>query len=151
VRKGDGAYLARDFDGAIAAYREEIQKNQSAPLGYYRLGEAELAKGNFDAAEKAWQSGLAVVGKDEAMKRKLLFVLADLKERQKAYDEAVERWKAYAANAQAQPTAKSYPATAAERIKRADEWRKISADAAEVKARIEKRLQETGETKKSSP
>jgi cytochrome c-type biogenesis protein CcmH/NrfG len=150
VQKGDGAYAARDFDAAIAAYRDEIQKNPNAALGHYLLGAAELAKGNFEEAEKSWQTALRFTGKDATMKGKILFVLADLKERQKAYDEAVERWKAYAAHAQAEPSAKTYPATAADRIKRADEWKKISADSAEVKARIEKRIQEADESMKKS-
>jgi tetratricopeptide (TPR) repeat protein len=148
VQKGDAAYVARNFDAAIAAYHEEIQKNPRAALGHYRLGEAELAKGNFDGAEKAWQTALGFTGKDEALKSKLLLVLADLKERQKAYDEGVERWKACAEHGQATNT--GYPATATERIKRADEWKKLSADAAEVKARIEKRIQEADESMRKS-
>ena len=148
VQKGDAAYLAHDFDAAIAAYREEIQKKPNDALGQYRLGEAELAKGSFDEAEKAWQTALHLTGKNEALKSKLLLVLADLKERQKAYDEGVERWKACAEHAQA--TSTGYPATAAERIKRADDWKKLSADAAEVKARIEKRIQEADESMRKS-
>jgi len=148
VQKGDRAYLTRDYDAASAAYREEIQKNPNGALGHYRLGEVELAKGNFEEAEKSWQTALRVVGKDEATKGKLLLVLADLKERQKAYDEAVTRWKACAEQAQA--TSTGYAATATERIKRADEWKKISADAAEVKARIEKRVHEADESMKKS-
>jgi TolA-binding protein len=46
LQKGDRAYLARDFEGAITAYRQEIEKNPNAPLGHYRLGEAQLAKGD---------------------------------------------------------------------------------------------------------
>lgn len=148
VQKGDRAYLTRDYDAAIVAYREEIQKNPNGALGHYRLGEAELAKGNFEEAEKSWQTALRVVGKDEGTKSKLLLVLADLKERQKAYDEAVARWKTCAEHAQT--TGAGYQATATERIKRAEEWKKISADAAEVKARIEKRVQEADESMKKS-
>jgi hypothetical protein len=37
-----------------------------------------------------------------------------------------------------------------DRIKRADEWKKIVADAAEVKARIEKRIKEADESMRKS-
>jgi tetratricopeptide (TPR) repeat protein len=142
VQKGDGLLLARDFDGAIAAYKEEIAKNPTAPLGHYRLGEAELAKGNATEAEIAWQTALRFATTDDKLRSKILFVLADVSERQKANDEAVTRWKDYQTHATAHPEAKGFPATAAERIKRADEWKKLSADAAEVRARIKKRIDE---------
>lgn len=150
VQKGDSAYIARDYDGAIAAYREEIEKNPNGALAHYRTGEAELAKGDLDEAEKSWQTALRFVGKDERLKSKILFVLADLKERQKAYDDAVTRWKDYQQHAEANKDANGYPATAIERIKRVEQWKKISSDAAEVKARIEKRNQEADESMKKS-
>lgn len=150
LQKGDSAYIARDFDGAIAAYRQEIEKNPNGALGHYRMGEAELAKGNFAEAEESWQTALRFADKDQHLKSKILFVLADLKERQKAYDDAVERWKTYQQHAESTPAAKGYPASAADRIKRADEWKKLSADAAEVKARIEKRIKEADDSMRKS-
>src|SRR5688572_20063397 len=87
LNKGDAAYIARDFDGAIKAYREAIEKESQNPLGHYRLGEAQLAKGDMNEAEQSWQAGLRFAGKDEKLRAKLLFVLADLRERQKNYDE----------------------------------------------------------------
>jgi TolA-binding protein len=150
VQKGDRAYLARDFDGAITAYRQEIEKNPNAPLGHYRLGEAQLGKGDTNEAELSWQAALRFAGKDERMRSKILFVLADLKERLKANDDAVGRWKQYQEHAQASADAKGYPSTAADRIKRADEWKKIVADSAEVKARIDKRIKEADESMRKS-
>jgi tetratricopeptide (TPR) repeat protein len=140
VQKGDNLLLARDYDGAIAAYKAEIEKNPA--LGHYRTGEAQVGKGNLAEAEAAWQTALRLVGTDEKLRGKLLFVLADLKERQKANDDAVTRWKEYEQHARTVPDAKGYPATATERLKRADEWKKISADAAEVRERIKKRIDE---------
>ena len=142
VQKGDASLLARDLDGAVAAYKQEIEKNPTAPLGHYRLGEAELARGNLTEAEVAWQTALRFAGKDEGMKSKILFVLADVKERQKANDEAVTRWKDYEQHARAQPTAKGHPETAVERVKRAEVWKKVAADAASVRERIQKRIDE---------
>src|SRR5690348_11351137 len=36
INKGDRAYIARDFDGAIAAYREAIKTDPEKALGHYR-------------------------------------------------------------------------------------------------------------------
>ena len=150
LNKGDAAYTARDFESAIKAYREAIAKESQNPLGHYRLGEAQLAKGDLNEAELSWQAGLRFAGKDEKLRAKLLFVLADLRERQKNYDEATGRWKEYEKHAQSQPTAKAFPATATERQKRITDWKQISADSAAVKERIEKRLKETEESMRKS-
>jgi tetratricopeptide (TPR) repeat protein len=150
IAKGDGAYLARDFEAAVSAYRAELSKNASSGVAHYRLGEAQLAKGDTNEAEQSFQNALRFAGKDEKLRDKTLFVLADLRERLKAYDDAIQRWKDYTAHTQAQPEVKSYPATATERIKRIEEWKKISADAALVKERIEKRVKEAEESLRKS-
>jgi TolA-binding protein len=151
VQKGDSAYVARDFDTAIAAYREELQKNPSGAGAHFRLGQAQLAKGNSTEAEASWQTALRFAGQDETLKSKLLFALAELKEREKAYDDAIARWKTYQEHAQAQPNAKGiHPATAAERLKRLEEWKANSEASAAVKARIQKRLQEVDEALRKS-
>lgn len=147
VKKGDDLYLARDFDGAIGAYRDAITKAPQNPMGHYRIGEAHLAKGDTQEAEAAWVAGLRFVGADQVMKAKLSFVLADLRERQKAYDDAVERWNAYGQLAD-QPASKGFPKTAPERKQRIGTWVKLSADYAEVKKRIAARLKEADEKAK---
>jgi predicted Zn-dependent protease len=131
-----------------AALQVEVleQKNPNVPLGHYRLGEAQLAKGDTHEAELSWQAALRFAGKDERMRSKILFVLADLKERLGASDDAVTRFNDYLNHSKANPTTKTYPASASDRIKRAEEWKKIVADSAEVKARIEKRIKEADES-----
>jgi tetratricopeptide (TPR) repeat protein len=94
LKKGDDLYVARDFDGAIAAYREAIAKEPQNALGHYRMGEAQLAKADLQEAEASWVAALRFVGGDLALKAKILFVLADLRERQKSHDDAKERWTA---------------------------------------------------------
>jgi hypothetical protein len=84
------------------------------------------------------------------LKSKILFVLADLKERQKAYDDGVARWKEYDQHARSVPDSRGFPATATDRIKRADDWKKITADSAEVRLRIEKRIKEADESMRKS-
>jgi tetratricopeptide (TPR) repeat protein len=150
LKKGDSAYGARDFDGAIAAYREAITAEPQNALGHYRAGEAQLAKGDLKEAEAAFMSGLRFVGNDSMLKAKLEFAMADLGERQKAYDDATAKWTEYETFTTAQPDAKGYPASATERKKVIETWKKVSADAADVKTRIEKRLKEADEAMRKS-
>jgi tetratricopeptide (TPR) repeat protein len=150
IAKGDRAHVARDFDGAIAAYREAIQKDPQNALGHYRVGAAQLAKGDQKEAEAAWVSGLRFVGKDGTLKAKLIFALADLRERQKNNDDAIARWKEYAKNSEDEKEATTYPATATERVTRNDAWKKNVADSAQVKVRIEKRLKEADAASRKS-
>ncbi len=150
VKKGDNAYVARDYDGAIAAYKDAITKEPQNALGHYRMGEAQLAKGQLQEAEAAWTAGLRYVGANHSLRAKLLFVLADLKEQQKAYDDATAAWDKYEGFVRDQPQSKGYPGTPAERKKRIAAWKKLSADYAEVKARIQKRLEEADEKARKS-
>jgi tetratricopeptide (TPR) repeat protein len=150
INKGDRAFVARDFDGAIAAYREAIQADPQNALGHYRVGAAQLAKGDQKEAEAAYVNGLRFVGRDGTLKAKLIFALADLRERQKNNDEAIARWKDYQQNATDEKEAVTYPGTATERISRNEAWKKISAESAEVKERIAKRLKEADEASRKS-
>jgi tetratricopeptide (TPR) repeat protein len=142
LKKGDDLYVARDLDGAITQYKDAISKSPQNPMGHYRIGEAHLGKGDLQEAEAAWVAALRYVGKDASLKGKIMFVLADLRERQKSYDDAIERWTAYATFATQQTQVKLYPATPTDRKKKIEEWKKISAESAEVKKRIEARLKE---------
>jgi tetratricopeptide (TPR) repeat protein len=150
LKKGDDLYVARDFDGSVAAFREAISKEPQNALGHYRMGEAQRAKGELQEAEASWVAGLRFVGRDLGLKAKLLFVLADLSERQKSYDDARERWTAYEQFARQNPGVKTYPATAVERKRRIDVWKKLLEDYAAVRKRIEQRLREAEEKAKKS-
>jgi len=150
VKKGDSAFVARDFDSAIAAYKEAITAEPQNALGHYRAGEAQIAKGDLKEAASDFAAGLRFVGNDNPLKAKLEFALADVGERQKAYDEATAKWADYETFTTATPDAKGFPATASERKKVIETWKKVSADSADVKARIEKRLKEADEAVKKS-
>ncbi|MDF3069232.1 MAG: hypothetical protein K0R38_4833, partial [Polyangiaceae bacterium] len=146
----DRAYVSRDFDGAIATYREAIQAEPQNALGHYRVGAAQLAKGDQKEAEAAWVAGLRFAGQDGTVKAKIQFALADLRERQKNSDEAVARWKDYSKTAEDYKEATTYPATATERVSRNEAWKKNAAESAEVKERIAKRLKEADEASRKS-
>jgi tetratricopeptide (TPR) repeat protein len=150
IVKGDRAYLARDFDGAIAAYREAVQAAPQNAVGHFRLGSAQLAKGDQKEAEAAYVNALRFVSKDGSLRGKLLFALADLRERQKNSDEAIARWKEYAKSAEEAREAITYPATATERVARNEAWKQNLADSAAVKDRIAKRLKGADEASRKS-
>ena len=150
IVRGDRAYIARDFDGAILNYREAIKLEPEKALGHYRVGAAQLAKGDQKEAEAAYVNGLRFVGKDGTLKAKLIFALADLRERQKNTDEAIGRWKEYAKNAEDEKEAITYPGTATERVTRNEAWKKNVSESEEVKVRIAKRLKEAEEAARKS-
>jgi tetratricopeptide (TPR) repeat protein len=150
IAKGDRAYVARDFDGAIQAYREAIKMEPERALGHSRVASAQFAKGDAKEAEAALVNGLRFVGKDGTLKAKLIFALADLRERQKNTDEAIGRWKEYSKNAEEQKEAITYPVSATERLARNEAWKKNVADSEEVKTRIAKRLKEADEASRKS-
>jgi tetratricopeptide (TPR) repeat protein len=138
IKKGEDAYVARDFQGAVAAFQEAIKIDVQKMLGYYRIGEAQLALNNIPEAEAQWQSALTKSGPDD-LKAKVLFVLADLRERQGKWQEAKEAWTAYAAFLQSNPKALGYPATTVERHKMIDRRVKDEKDYGEVRERIKRR------------
>jgi tetratricopeptide (TPR) repeat protein len=98
---GNAKYLSRDFDGAIALYRQAIQISTQNPLGYYLMGEAQLAKGSLPDAEAAWQQADRAsdprTSPDPILRSRILFLLADAKEREKKWDEAKTAWARYSA------------------------------------------------------
>ncbi|HEX9297877.1 MAG TPA: tetratricopeptide repeat protein [Polyangiaceae bacterium] len=143
VVKGHGAYAARDFAGAVAAYKEAIAESPTDPSGYYFLGEAQLAAGNIAEADASFATGLARVGAKDDMHAKLLFVIADLRERQGKWPEAKKAWEQYSQFVSTHPNANGYIATATERIKMVDVHVDLETKYGEVKKRIEQRLKET--------
>jgi tetratricopeptide (TPR) repeat protein len=138
MKKGEDAYVARDFQGAVTAFQDGIKLDVQKMLGYYRIGEAQLALNNIPEAEAQWQNALTKTGPDE-LKAKVLFVLADLRERQAKWQEAKDAWTAYATFCTEHPKALTYPATAVERQKVIDRRVKDEKDYGEVKERTKKR------------
>jgi tetratricopeptide (TPR) repeat protein len=114
--RGNAKYLSRDFDGAIELYRKAIELSPHQSLGNYLLGEAELAAGNLAEAEAAWgRAALDTNEKAPALHARILFVTADLKERQKKWDEARAAWQIYLDWVGRFPDSGVFPATAQSR------------------------------------
>ncbi|WP_438016368.1 hypothetical protein WMF18_36865 [Sorangium sp. So ce315] len=138
ILKGQASFVARDIPGAIAAFQEAIKLDPTKMLGFYRLGEAMLESANQAEAEAAWTTALGKKG-TEALHAKVLFCLADLRERQKNWQGAREAWGTYGAFVTSNPKAGGYPATATERQKQIDRRMKDEKDYAAVKERIVQR------------
>ncbi len=113
---GNGKYAARDFAGAIEQYRKAIEMSPNQPLAHYLLGEAQLAAGNLSEAENVWTRASLLAGdRDAALRARILFVLADLKERQKKWEEAKSAWRVYLDWVNRFPNANGFPASALSR------------------------------------
>jgi tetratricopeptide (TPR) repeat protein len=139
VNKGNAAYVARDFATAATTYQEAIQKEPNRALGHYLLGEAYLAAGKMEEANSAWDTALRYVSKDAVMKAKVLFVIADLRERQQRYDDAANAWKEYASFVTENQNAKGYAGTPAERQRAIEKRKDLAEKYSKVKERIEQR------------
>jgi tetratricopeptide (TPR) repeat protein len=139
VAKGELAFVARDFPGAVTAFQDAIKIDGQKMLGFYRLGEAQLAAGKPEEAEAVWNTALSKDGPPD-LKAKVQFVLADLRERQRKLDVAKEAWGTYATFLKNNPAdSKGYAGTPEERTKVIDRRVKDEKDYAAVKERIAKR------------
>ena len=139
IAKGEAAFVARDFSGAVAAFQEAIKLDGSKMLGFYRMGEAQLAATKLEEVLATWQGGLGKKGPEE-LNAKLLFVIADLYERQGNGQAAKDAWAAYAAFLQSNAAkANGYAGTPVERQKQVERRMKDEKDYAAVKERSAKR------------
>lgn len=141
VVKGDNAFVARDIQGATSAFQEAIKSDPTQMLGFYRLGECELETGKLDDAAMTWETALSKKGNDD-LKAKVMFSIADLKERQHKWQAAKDAWAAYSVFVQGNAKVKGYPSTASERIKQADRRMRDEVEYGKVKERIAKRIAE---------
>jgi tetratricopeptide (TPR) repeat protein len=136
-KDGNTKYAARDFAGAIAAYQKAIELDPNNALGHYYLGEAQLAAGSLIEAEAAWsRASLAGGDKDPALRARVLFVIADLKERQKKWDEAKAAWQVYLDWATKYANAGAFPGSAQSRQQAIEAMQKQDKAYAVVRQRI---------------
>jgi tetratricopeptide (TPR) repeat protein len=114
--QGNAKYSSRDFSGAMDLYRKAIQLDPQNALGHYLLGEALLAQNNLSEAEAAWSRASNISNeKNPALRARILFVVADLKERQKKWDDARAAWQVYLDWANKFADAGAFPGSATSR------------------------------------
>lgn len=141
IKRGDDAYVAHNVDGAIKEYQAAIEAKPQNPVAHYRLACALVAKGEFKQAQESLDSALRFAQADPQTAAKVLFVAADLKEREHDYPAALTAWKAYSAFVKANPNVKAFPASAESREAKVAAIIKLDEQSAKVKQRIDERLQ----------
>jgi tetratricopeptide (TPR) repeat protein len=137
TQEGCAKYVEKDFRAAVLLFRKATQLQPRNPLGYYLLGEAQLGAGSLADAEAAWIHGDQVSESGPpSVRAKLLFVLADLRERQGRWEEAKTAWKRYADFASEGADAGAFPQSAEARTRDISAMQKQYGDYAIVRKRI---------------
>jgi tetratricopeptide (TPR) repeat protein len=137
INQGSLKYVGKDMPAAVDLFRKAVQLEPRNPLGYYLLGEALLATGSLPDAETAWLQGEQVADAGPpSVHAKLLFVIADLRERQGRWDDAKLAWKKYADFAMQNADAGAYPESAERRIRDTETMQKQDKDYVIVRKRI---------------
>ena len=113
VVDGDVKYVAKDFAGAMESYKKAVKIQPKNPLGHLRMGALHLQAGNLAEAETAWNQADSVADPVPQIKVKVLFALADLRERMKKWDDAKAAWQRYGEYVAKHPDAGSGPTAAA--------------------------------------
>jgi len=160
LAKGRDSFKSKDYAGAVTHFDAAISDNGDKMLAYLLKAQAQLANNDLDAALKTTEEGRAKRGTEE-QQAKMLFLLADLRERKadtppgadggdaglqdalKGKWEAVrEVWNGYMAYLTDHTRVPDYSASAKDRIKKVDERVKRDRDYGQVKARIAKNAKE---------
>ena len=136
LAKGNERYAAKDQTGAIDTYKKAIQLSPRNPLGHYLLAEAYLGSGNMGEAEAAIQQAYEADAKNGLVRSHVLFLRADIAERQKKWEQAKAAWQAYMEHAAKLGDAGAYPQTAAERLKAIQKVMELEKAYAGVRERI---------------
>jgi tetratricopeptide (TPR) repeat protein len=118
IAKGMERYAAKDTTGAIDTFKKAIQLAPKQALAHYLLAEAYLQANNLGEAEAAINQALEANSdpKNPAMRARVLFVAAEIQERQKKWEQAKAAWQAYAEHV-AKLADAGFPQTAVERLK----------------------------------
>jgi tetratricopeptide (TPR) repeat protein len=146
--QGNAKYLARDIPGAIDMYRQAIQLAPKRALPHYLLAEAQLGAGNLAEANVAIGDAEKLSDdRDPNVRGKVLFVMADMLERQKMWDAAKTAWTKYADYCAKHVDAGLAPATPPARIQAVDDMLKQDSAYQAVRDRIANEGKDAGSSK----
>lgn len=136
VVKGTELFKDKDTTGAIDTYKKAVQLNPRHPAAYLLLSDAYLSTGNVGEAEAAIEQAYEGDTKDALLRAHVLFVRADLLERQKKLAEAKTAWQAYTEHAAKLGDAGVSLQTGAERVKAIQKVLEMEKAYAAVRERI---------------
>lgn len=141
LHRGAEAFARRDFDAAMAAFRDAVQRDPRSPVPWLRMAavsrarnEAATALGNYREALR-----LAIEASADADRARALIGIAELDETQGLWREAIGAWGVVAefADAHASVTSAAVPRSRIEAIRRRES---LDRDYAPVRERIAERL-----------
>jgi len=140
--------MARDFDGALGAFRQAVQIAGSDPTAFYYMGETQRVRGNLVDALEMFRTAarLASAGSDARMQARSLQGVAESLERTEGKrNEARTAWTEYMRFAD-QNQGVGFPDLARARIQALDAMRELDETYADVRERIATRERENART-----
>jgi len=147
IQRGHRAFQARDFDTALAAYREAAMATPPLPIAHYFIGAAQRAKGQLDEALESFRTVSRLAGESDAgLKAKALMNIAMTLEAKQDLAGARESWLEYKTWCTTHASIAGFPATADERVAAIDAIRQLDETYAAVRQRIAEREQIAAQT-----
>lgn len=146
MQRGHRAYLARDFDTAIAAYREAAMSTPPPPIAHYFIACAQLAKNQWGEAAESFRTASRLAGDtDAALRAKALFGIALTLEVQGQLPQAREAWLEYKTWCTTHASVPGFPTTADAHVAAIDKVTQLDRRYADVRQRIADRAAQAAE------
>jgi tetratricopeptide (TPR) repeat protein len=150
--QGNAKFMAKDIPGAIDFYRQAIQLAPKRPLPHYLLAEAQLAALNLTDAEATLKEALELSDdRDANVRGKILFLSADVLEREKKWLDAKAAWQTYADYSSKHADAGMAPSTPPARVQAIDDMIKQDKAYEIVRQRIVDELRDAGPAPAATP
>jgi tetratricopeptide (TPR) repeat protein len=146
IQRGHRAFQARDFDTALAAYREAAMATPPLPIAHYFIGAAQRAKGLYDEALESFRTASRLAGDSDAgLKAKSLFNIAMTQEAKKDLASAKEAWLEYKTWCTTHASITGFPQVADERVAAIEAVQQLNQTYDAVRQRIADRVRVVAE------
>lgn len=152
IQRGHRAFIARDFDTALAAYREAAMATPPVPITHYFIGAAQRAKGQIDEALESFRTASRLAGdSDAALKAKALMNIAWMLEMKQDLAGAREAWLEYKTWCTTHASIAGFPQTADERVAAIEKIQQLDQAYAAVRQRIAERQAQAAQNPTPGP